>query len=116
MGFTNSKVFYDSIDTSVVPSIWPDALPYVTVETLNAGRSLICAQSGGIPEIAALAKIVKMFPASDIAALAKIMDQALAERDAWLGGGFVNQQAADLFSEDAIVALYRAAYSEKNSE
>lgn len=110
VGFADAKSFYASIDTSIIPSIWPDPLPYVAVESLNAGRSLICARSGGIPEIAALGSVVKTFPAADVFALAGIMDQALAESSIWLDGGFLNKDAKDLFSEDAIVAQYRAKY------
>lgn len=112
-GFMDSRVFYGSIHVSIIPSIWPDPLPYVVIETLSAGKSLICAQSGGIPEIAALGNVVMTFPAANITALVEIMNQALANIPKWRTGGFSDTRSTNLFSENTIVAQYRAKYAQK---
>ncbi|MFI5420836.1 MAG: glycosyltransferase family 4 protein, partial [Nitrososphaerales archaeon] len=90
-GFVDSRTFYGSIHVSIIPSIWPDPLPYVVIETLSAGKSLICAESGGIPEIAALGAVVKTFPPADIPALAQVMNHALLNGPLWRTGGFSNK-------------------------
>ena len=83
LGFTNAANFYLSVDVVVVPSLWSEPLPYVCVESLYAGRSLICALSGGIPEIARLANKVEFFAAGDVTALAEKMNLALASPQSW---------------------------------
>lgn len=109
-GFMDSKVFYESINVSIIPSIWPDPLPYVVIEAISAGKSLICSQSGGIPEMAILGSVVEMFPPGDITALARIMNQALANDVVWRSGTFLDKKSANLFSENTVRAQYRAAY------
>jgi glycosyltransferase involved in cell wall biosynthesis len=41
---------FGKIGTVVVPSIWPEPLPYVVTEALLRGRVLIASNIGGIPE------------------------------------------------------------------
>ena len=110
LGFTSPADFYRSIDVAVVPSIWGDPLPYVTIEALFAGRSLICARSGGIPQIAALGRVVSLFPAGDVAALAERMDDALATPGPWRGGGFLDPRSADLFAAPVVADEYLKTY------
>ncbi len=78
LGFTDAAKFYPSVDVVILPSLWAEPLPYVCVESLYAGRSLICASSGGIPEIARLSKIVEFFPAGNTDVLAEKMNLALS--------------------------------------
>lgn len=111
-GFVDSKAFYESIHVSIIPSIWPDPLPYVVIESLSAGKSLICARSGGIPEIAALGRVVKTFTAGDIPDLAQIMNQALMNDGIWRTGGFLDKSSSNLFTESTIVANYREKYAQ----
>ena len=61
LGFIDAAKFYDSVDVVVIPSLWAEPLPYVCVESLHAGKSLICASVGGIPEIARLSNLVEFF-------------------------------------------------------
>ena len=62
LDFTDAATFYSSVDVVVLPSVLAEALPYVCVESLHAGRSLICVSSGGISEIARLSSKVEFFP------------------------------------------------------
>jgi glycosyltransferase involved in cell wall biosynthesis len=110
LGFVDSMQFYESIDVSVISSVWAEPLPRTLIETFAAGKSAICARSGGIPEIASLGKIVEMYPAKDVEALARIMDDALTNVKLWKQGGFKDSSALDVFSEASITSQYRAVY------
>ncbi len=78
LGFTDAVKFYSSVDVVILPSLWAEPLPYVCVESLHAGKSVICASSGGIPEIARLSNLVEFFPAGNANALAEKMNLALS--------------------------------------
>jgi glycosyltransferase involved in cell wall biosynthesis len=112
LGFANAQQFYASIDVTIISSIWPEPLSRTVIETFGAGKSAICAQSGGIPEIASLGKVVETYPANDARALAAIMDRAMLDVDLWCSGGFRDASARDLFSATSITARYRAIYQD----
>lgn len=42
---------YSSVQTVIVPSIWPEPLPYVVAEALVRRRLVIASRIGGIPEL-----------------------------------------------------------------
>jgi glycosyltransferase involved in cell wall biosynthesis len=46
----NYRQMYSSISSVVIPSIWPEPWPYVTLEAILEGRLVIAASIGGIPE------------------------------------------------------------------
>jgi len=48
---TSFEKVYRGISTVVVPSIWPEPLPYVVAEALMKGRLLIASNVGGINEL-----------------------------------------------------------------
>jgi glycosyltransferase involved in cell wall biosynthesis len=110
LGFTNAQQFYGSIDVSIVSSVWPEPLSRVVIETFSAGKSAICAQSGGITEIAKLGNVVETYPPKDAPALAAIMDSAMRRVDLWRSGGFRDADALNLFSDTSITDCYRAVY------
>lgn len=110
LGFTNTDSFFRSIHVNIVPSLWADPLPYVVIESHLHGIAIIHSDSGGIPEAAAFGRKTAVFPAGDSAALAAIMNSALANRNEWLNGGFRDGAARDLFSVETIVERYRAVY------
>jgi glycosyltransferase involved in cell wall biosynthesis len=110
LGFVNSKDFYGSIDVIVISSVFAEPLPRTLIETFAAGKSAICALSGGIPEIASLGKVVETYPAKDAEALARIMNNALTNVAVWKQGGFKDSTALGVFSEASIKSQYRAVY------
>jgi glycosyltransferase involved in cell wall biosynthesis len=112
LGFTTAQQFYASIDVTIVSSVWPEPLSRTVIETFASGKSAICAQSGGIPEIAILGKVVATYPAKDARALAGLMDNALVDTDLWRSGGFRDGNALNLFTDTSIVARYRAMYQD----
>jgi glycosyltransferase involved in cell wall biosynthesis len=116
LGFTDAAEFYSSVDVVVIPSMWADPLPLVCVEGLHTGKALICAESGGIPEIARLAEVAEFFPAGDANALAEKMNLALMSPQRWREGGVRSPSALDAFKEDHVVEKYLAEYAFRSEE
>jgi glycosyltransferase involved in cell wall biosynthesis len=112
LGFANPIQFYASIDVTIVSSVWPEPLSRTVIETFAAGKSAICARSGGIPEIAVLGRTVEAYSAKDDRALAAIMDGAMLDVDRWRSGGFRDAEAMNLFSDISIAERYRAIYQD----
>jgi glycosyltransferase involved in cell wall biosynthesis len=110
LGFINPQQFYASIDVTIVSSVWPEPLSRTVIETFSSGKSAICAQSGGIPEIANMGRVVATYPAKDSQLLAQIMDQAMLNVDLWRSGGFRSASAGSLFDDSSISSSYRAVY------
>ena len=50
LGFADNRIFLDSIDVLVVPSVWHDTAPLVLLEAFSASRPVIASNRGGIPE------------------------------------------------------------------
>ena len=42
---------YSQIRVSIVPSIWPEPLPYLVSEAIMQGRFVVASRIGGIPEL-----------------------------------------------------------------
>jgi glycosyltransferase involved in cell wall biosynthesis len=110
LGFTSPPQFYASIDVTIVSSVWPEPLSRAVIETFASGKSAICAQSGGIPEVADMGRVVATYPAKDSQLLAEIMDQAMLNVDTWRTGGFRSASAGSLFDDRSISSSYRAVY------
>jgi glycosyltransferase involved in cell wall biosynthesis len=49
-GRTDPAPFYGAASILIVPSIWPENAPYVVLEGMTRGLTVIAAASGGIPE------------------------------------------------------------------
>jgi glycosyltransferase involved in cell wall biosynthesis len=111
LGFTNAADFYSSVDVIVIPSLLNEALPYVCVESLHVGKSLICALSGGIPEIARLSNIVEFFPAGNANALAEKMSLALTSPQVWRKRKVPEASRLDAFREEYVVEKYLREYA-----
>src|SRR5580658_2036429 len=111
LGFTDAEKFYASVDVVILPSLWAEPLPYVCVESLHAGRSLICALSGGIPEIAQLSDRVEFFPAGNASALAEKMNLALASPQEWRERRVPDAARLAAFREEYVVQQYLREYA-----
>jgi glycosyltransferase involved in cell wall biosynthesis len=110
LGFIAAEKFYSSVDTVVIPSLWPEPLPRTFIEALSFGCSAICASSGGIEEIAGLGKVVRVYPPLDHKSLTAALQDALLDRERWSIGGFKSAEAAEAFSPERIVSQYRDVY------
>jgi glycosyltransferase involved in cell wall biosynthesis len=116
LGFTTAASFFDSIDICIVPSLWPEPQPYVVLEALEANKTLIVSDSGGLPEMAAFANLCKVFPAGDHEALALILSDALLHSKPWLQGGFYSRNIRKRFQSDHILSAHQSLYlSQKQS-
>jgi glycosyltransferase involved in cell wall biosynthesis len=114
LGFTDAARFYSSVDVVIIPSLWAEPLPYVCVESLHAGKSLICSSSGGIPEIARLSNIVEFFPAGDANVLAAKMNLALGSPEVWRNA-MPELSKLSAFREDYVVERYLHEYERNES-
>jgi len=110
LGFTDAATFYSSVDVVILPSLLAEALPYVCVESLHAGKSLICVSSGGIPEIARLSSRVEFFPSGDANVLAEKMNLALASPQAWRECKAPDASKLEVFREECVVEKYLREY------
>ncbi|MGK6325382.1 glycosyltransferase [Sphingomonas sp. DT-51] len=112
IGFADADQFYATIDTVLIASVWPEPLPRTLIEALSFGLSAICAEAGGIPEIADLARVSITYAPTDVAALAAAMRTAIDAKPEWRAGGLSDPGALGWFAEDRIVAENRAAYQD----
>jgi glycosyltransferase involved in cell wall biosynthesis len=110
VGFTDAWNFYSSVDVVIIPSLWAEPLPYVCVEAVHAGKSLICASSGGIPEIAKLAHTVEFFQPGNAGALAEKMNAALSSPQRWRERALPETSVLRPFRKDEVVARYLREY------
>jgi len=63
----------------VIPSIWPEPLPYVLIESMLYGKLIIASNIGGIPEVIGGANLgVKLFEPGNIEELAKSLELFLS--------------------------------------
>lgn len=109
LGFSDAAQFYSSVDVVIIPSLWAEPLPYVCVESLHAGKGLICASSGGIPEIARLSHMVEFFPAGNTDILAEKMNLALDSPHLWRAA-VPDVSKLKAFRADYVVERYLMEY------
>jgi len=69
---------YENIKAVLLPSVVPEALPYVVSEACLRGRLLIASKVGGIPEMVSGFKGVLLVKPNDADALAEALDWALS--------------------------------------
>ena len=110
LGVVDRDSFYDSIDVLIVPSIWSEPLSRVLIEGIDSGLPVLCAESGGIPEIAQLGKSVVTYPPVDALSLAEKMETILNHTGPPLTGGWKSFDDESLFSEEYITSKYLELY------
>jgi glycosyltransferase involved in cell wall biosynthesis len=115
LGFTDAAKFYSSVDVVVIPSLWAEPLPYVCVESLHAGKSLICASAGGIPEIARLSSLVEFFPAGNAIVLAEKLNLALSSPQEWRERRVPDASRLGAFREEYVVEGYLREYARQTA-
>jgi glycosyltransferase involved in cell wall biosynthesis len=74
LGFVDQQKLYSLYSNAlalIVPSIWPENAPLVTLEALSVGTPVIGSNSGGLPEI--ITKFSDKLVFSDVVALKKIL-------------------------------------------
>ena len=58
----------------IIPSLWPENMPFTLLETLSAGTPVIAALSGGLPELIKEGENGFLFKAGDYKELAKKLE------------------------------------------
>jgi glycosyltransferase involved in cell wall biosynthesis len=102
---------------AVAPSLLPESFGIVALEAAAAGKPSIASDVGGLSDIVADGETGLLVPAGDGAALRAALsrlcgDEALRERM----GATAVQRARRLFSPDAVVPEFEAAYEEARRE
>jgi glycosyltransferase involved in cell wall biosynthesis len=111
LGFTRSEDFYPSVGTVIIPSVWHDPLPYVAVETILAGKNLICSDSGGLPELARLTKKSALFRCADVSNLSEVIERVIADSSTARADVDGSASAEMNFDESAILAKHTQIYA-----
>lgn len=81
---------YRTSDLFVLAS-WTEGLPRVVVEAMAAGMPCVATAVGGVPELLEAHRLV---PPRDVVALARAIEAALDDPDAWLASSLANLAAA----------------------
>jgi glycosyltransferase involved in cell wall biosynthesis len=111
LGYVDKEQFYSSTEVTIIPSIWPEPLPRTLIESIACGHACICAESGGIPEIAHFGIGVQTYLPNSESHLASIMENALNDPPAWKMGGWKDVNCKSLFSEDHVTSRYLELYT-----
>jgi glycosyltransferase involved in cell wall biosynthesis len=77
LGIDEFHSLYRKVGTVIVPSIWPEPLPYVVLEALIRGRSLIASNIGGIPEEVEGCRGVILCEPGNVNSLSEAMDRVI---------------------------------------
>lgn len=85
-GFIDPRMFFESIDVMVAPSIWAEPLPRTILEACAMGVPTIGARSGGIPDLVGHDNADWLFSPGDAADLAGRMAYAMQTGRAGLPG------------------------------
>lgn len=80
------------------------------VEGFAAGKSLICARSGGIPELATLGQTVALYDPTNDRGLIDCLRSAMADPDTWKRGSIQNIKISEAFSAETVVTAHIDAY------
>jgi len=93
----NKKLYeelYKQIQVIIVPSVWPEPLPYVVSEALLSKRLVIASSVGGIPEQAKGLKGAFMFQPGNHERLAELIQHVKGlNKEAKLDLGFQNSRS-----------------------
>jgi len=79
LGWVRPDELFKRIDVLVVPSLFEEPFGRVIVEAFAAGIPVIGARSGGIPETIDPGVNGMLFPAGDAAALARLLQELMAD-------------------------------------
>jgi glycosyltransferase involved in cell wall biosynthesis len=102
---------YRAADVVVSPSIWPEPLSRVILESMWAGRPVVATAVGGSPEAVEHGTTGLLVPRNDAPALAEAVAELLHDPDRRARmGKAAAARAAAMFGEDHVVPQLLAAY------
>ena len=96
----------------VLPSIVPDSCPTVVIEAMAAGRAMIAARSGGIPDLVADGITGRLVAPGDPAALAEAMSELLSTPGRRAQMSAAASQRVERFTASQVVPRIEQAYEE----
>ena len=85
IGKATPAAFYESVDVTVVPSLWHEPLARVIFESFAHGVPVLASSRGGSPELVVPGKTGWLFDPSEEGALERTIGQAFAEMQAASG-------------------------------
>lgn len=110
LGFTKPELFYPQVDVLIFPSIWIEPQGRTVIESYYYGCSAICADIGGIAELAKLGRRVALYDPQEPGDLARRMDAAMGDVATWRKGGFRDPEARSSVSAPSVVERHREIY------
>jgi glycosyltransferase involved in cell wall biosynthesis len=114
LGFMPGLEFYPLVDVIVVPSLWPEPLPYVCVEALVSGKNILASRIGGMPELVSHATLYDCFTPSDEEDLLRALNRVLEDPEPWRKTHVPSTATKNLFSQKLITDGYQAIYEDAN--
>ncbi len=105
-----------SSDVVAVPSTWPEPFGIVGLEAMSLGRPTLGSAIGGIPEWLADGEVGRLVAPSDVAGLARTLDQMLDDDEALVRMGRAAWQQVAAFSADAHIAGLDAIYARAQAQ
>jgi glycosyltransferase involved in cell wall biosynthesis len=91
IGKVSPATFYESVDVTVVPSLWHEPLARVIFESFAHGVPVLASSRGGSPELVVPGKTGWLFDPSEEGALERAIRQAVAEMQA-AGGAALSSE------------------------
>jgi glycosyltransferase involved in cell wall biosynthesis len=104
--------FYDSVDVTVVPSLWHEPLARVIFESFAHGVPVLASSRGGSPELVVPGRTGWLFDPSEEGALERAMAGALLELQADGGSALSTEclHEARRFLPDRVVDSHLQAF------
>jgi glycosyltransferase involved in cell wall biosynthesis len=97
---------------ALVPSVCPEACPTVIIEAMRAGVPVVATRIGGIPDLVADGETGLLVRPSEAEALASAVSRLLADPAQAERLGAAGLERSRLFSAEAVVPRFEAAYRE----
>jgi glycosyltransferase involved in cell wall biosynthesis len=96
---------------SVAPSLLPESFGIVALEAAAAGKPAIVSDIGGLSDVVVDGETGLLVPAGDREALGAALGRLCGDRELRERMGAAARERAELFSADAIVPQFEAAYA-----
>jgi glycosyltransferase involved in cell wall biosynthesis len=95
---------------AVVPSIWPEPFGLVALEAAAAGKPVVAARIGGLPDIVVDGETGLLVAPADPEALRAALARLIDDPDLRERMGVAAGRRAESFSADAVVPVFEDAY------
>jgi glycosyltransferase involved in cell wall biosynthesis len=119
LGRVAPELFFNQVDCTVVPSLWPDTFPGVVLESFFFGVPVLGSRRGGIPEMIIEGENGVLFDPEQPGELVGAMVEVAARIDFWRGAAPAIRESAGAFFDlpgwtERWLSLYRRVISAKS--